>query len=330
MIRTANNPPWSDKILGSHWAQLEARVGSALMPVARRTVAGLDDVRAQVAKLQAGVDKGMTDAYWLDILRAAKARLAKLEKAKPKGYEEFGCGHYGCVMPTSAPGVVIKVTTDQTEAAFVAAYLSLKPSERPLGIIPYHRLIAIRSASHLKRPVFVLWRAEAQHLGIDGIRHWISTGARDFERDYYARSLKKVMQAVGNCLDAARQIRKRIHKKPDAAEVLRTGVLRMDEAWGWNGPPPARLGRSAAVAWYMSAFRKNAEEMSTEPMGNYVGQALIESFDAGLLLADVHLNNIGMPTGDLLNEIGMTPIVTDPGHAIVLDDRYRGVQVEEL
>jgi hypothetical protein len=231
-------------------------------------------------------------------------------------------------MPTSDPGVVIKVTTDATEASFVAAYLSMSQSQRPVGIVPYHRILAIRNESHLKRPVFVLWRDEAQYVG--DVAHWIAEKARDFEKKYYSDSYKKVMRLIGNCLDAGREIRKRIVNRPDAAEVLREATSRMDAVWQRGYPPRTGSSRAESIAWFMCVFDQNAQELTSEPMGNYVGQGLHDAFEAGLLLADVHLNNIGMPSGPLAEEIGMTPIITDPGHAIALDDRYAGVTVEEL
>ena len=190
MLRT--NPPWSDKILTKHWAALEARVGAAWMPVAVAEHKGLAAVRRRLP-------------YAQDAERAMlEERISKLERRKKNlGFREYGCGHYGCVMPTATPGLVIKVTTDATEAAFVAAYLSMPPRERPAGIVPYHRIIAIRSESHMKRPVFVLWRDEAQHVG--KIDEWISTGARDFEKDYYRKSLYKVKIQVGNRTIQARR-----------------------------------------------------------------------------------------------------------------------------
>jgi hypothetical protein len=314
-----SNPPWTNKILNTHWAALEARVGPALMPQPDESSLLLRMGLQRAEHLSANTEA--------DALKRQK-KIDSIRKAMAKAsFKEYGCGHYGCVMPTGTPGTVIKVTTDQTEAAFVAAYLSLPTSQRPVGIVPYRKLLAIRSESHLKRPVFVLWRDEAQHLGSNGIDAWIRTGARDFERDYYAKSFRKVESLISNCLTAARTVRKMTHAR--ARTLITEAAGKMDDAWQLGAPPRGR-DKALEVAWYLNVFRQNAEQMTTEPMGNYVGQGLYESFDAGLLLADVHLNNIGMPTGDLLNEIGMTPIITDPGHAIALDDRYAGVQVEEL
>lgn len=324
------NPPWTDKILSKHWAALEARVGAAWMPVPMTEHKNLAAHRRYVEEMRRDVPKVVPEmkAHWEQRLAEEEGRLTRLSRKRTGlGYREYGCGHYGCVMPTNTPGLVMKITTDQTEAAFVAAYLSMKASEQPVGIVPYHRLIAIRSESRLKRPVFVLWRDEAQHLGSDGIRAWIKSGARDFERDYYSTSFKKVMHLLGNCLDAARMVR--TITKARTSTLVTDAVKRLDEAWQLESPPRGR-DKALTVACYLNAFRQNAEQMTAEPMGNYVGQGLMEAFDAGLLLADVHLNNIGMPTGKLAEEIGMTPIITDPGHAIALDDRYSGVQVEEL
>jgi hypothetical protein len=327
-----SNPPWTDRLLKKYWSRIEARVGAGWMPRAMTEPRGLAQLRKDVAGLQAAADKGMTDEYWVKNLYDQKVRLAKLEQQKPKGWEEYGTGHYGCVMPTQTPGVVIKITTDQTEASFVAAYLSLPAKDRPVGIVPYHQIVAVRGESHLKRPVFVLWREEADHLGSDGVRAWIQNEARDFEKKYYSDSLRKTIQLVCNCVDAGRNIRKRIVNQPDARQVLATAVKSMDDVWSRQYPYPPRKGspRWESIAWLLAVFNQNAQEMMSEPMGNYVGQALHECLDLGLLLADVHLNNIGMPTGKLLEEIGHTTIITDPGHAIALDNRYDGVQIEDL
>ncbi len=327
-----NNPPWSDKILTRHWAALEARVGAKWMPVGRTEHKDLAVVRRTIERVQAG--QFAASAEELVRAQALEKRLSR--KKTGLGFQEYGCGHYGCVMPTKTAGVVIKVTTDAAEAAFVAAYLSLKPSARPAGIVPYHRIIAIRSESHLKRPVFVLWRDEAQFVG--KIDEWITSGARDFEKAYYRRSFHKIKVLVGNCLDAGRLVRQLTLKKPELVRLgqefleERRGEELLDPEMVYRGPLPTRsaLKGPRGVATAMWAFQLSAGEMQSEPMGAYIGQALQESFDAGLLLADVHLNNIGMPTGPLADEIGMTPIVTDPGHAIALDDRYNGVRIEEL
>ncbi len=321
MSSIQNNPPWSDKILIKNWAAIERRVGAKWMPVALKEHRDLASAKRYLAEIMqvSGLDPAVKSQV--------ESNIKLLEKKKKGlGFEEYGCGHYGCVMPTREKGIVIKITTDPSEAAFVAAYLSMRPSERPAGIVPYHKIFAIRTESHAKRPVFVLWRDEAQAVG--AISGWIASSAREFEKDYYKKSFRKVETYIQNCLFAGRDIRKMVIKRPDAAAYMTRALDLIHDVWEY--PSPVNLKGERKLAWFLNQFKQNADRMQEEPMGNYVGQALSESFDAGLLLADVHLNNIGMPAGPLADEIGMTPIITDPGHAIALDGRYAGLQIEEL
>ena len=341
-----SNPPWADKILGKQWAAIEKRFGAAFMPIARTEhpkdiTEGITDLE----RIIEGHKKNLREdeaagnapaaAHFRRSIQEAEGVLAKLRKQakkKVKGYQEFGCGHYGCVMPTGTPGLVFKVTTDATEAAFIAAYLSWPKHERPDGVVRYHKLLAIKSESHLKRPVFVLLRDEANHVGSDAIGTWIRTGALSSEKDYYLRSLRKLTAGLGNCLDAGRAIRKYILKKPNAHEILQKAMNRRDDAWEMGERAAYGRDKILQLAFQLQRFNQNADDLQGEPMGAEIGSALGDCLnDHGLLLADVHTSNIGMPgTPALLGEIGHTPIITDPGHAITLDDRYRGITVEEV
>jgi hypothetical protein len=306
MIRC--NPPWSATLLNKHWPAIYARVGTALMPVATNE-------HPDYAHW-----KKMNDYTMLD----------KWAKKKYRGFKEYGSGHYGVVMPTNTPGIVCKVTTDASEAAFIAAYLSIKTNARPNGIVRYHQLFALPETSK-GRPVFILWRDEATAVGVDDLRAWVRTRN---DADYLGRSLRIVERNLGNCLDAGREIRKRVvavekrHGDPIAfaerAESLR------DRAFDLDYPPSSRMGADLVMAWHMNTFKQCADDLMNEPMGIEIGRALGEMMDMGMLLADVHLNNIGLPTGPVLEEVGETPIVTDPGHAIPLNRHFEHVRVERL
>jgi hypothetical protein len=341
-----SNPPWADKILGKQWVAIEKKFGAAFMPLARtehpkdiadgiKDMVGLIKHHQTELAISERLKQDDSVAHFRDRIREEEkvlAKLRKIAKSKPKGFQEFGCGHYGCVMPTSTPGIVFKVTTDATEAAFIAAYLSWPKHQRPNGIVGYHRLLAIKSESHLKRPVFVLLRDEAQHIGSDAISTWIRTEARENERDYYRASLRKLTDGLGNCLDAGRAIRKYILKKPNAHEILQKAMDRRDDAWEMGAHAVSSRDTALKLAFQLQRFNQNADDLQNEPMGIEIGRAMGECLnDHGLLLADVHTGNIGMPgTPTLLGEIGRTPIITDPGHAITLDDRYKGITVEEV
>jgi hypothetical protein len=75
--------------------------------------------------------------------------------------KEYGCGAYGCVLPTLDDKTVLKVTTDVTEAEFagqLAATLIVP-------IVVDYRLVMQLGVLHQKRPVYLLWRESADDVG---------------------------------------------------------------------------------------------------------------------------------------------------------------------
>lgn len=122
--RYRRNPPWVTEILGDYWEDLADKVPPHWMPK-------LEDVRA--------------------------GRGAKIEAE----VHELGCGGYGCVVPTQDAKVVLKVTTDVTEADFAAQYADVLVAP----ICVRYFLVLSLAASHHERPVFLLWRQEAKHPG---------------------------------------------------------------------------------------------------------------------------------------------------------------------
>lgn len=76
--------------------------------------------------------------------------------------QEYGCGAYGCVLPTIDDNVVMKVTTDDTEAQF-AAHLS-HTLVVPI-CVTYHMVMQLPDESHKGRPMFFLWREAAELVG---------------------------------------------------------------------------------------------------------------------------------------------------------------------
>ena len=74
--------------------------------------------------------------------------------------KELGCGHYGCVLPTLDPNVVLKVTTDDTEAEFSdLAYTLVAPI-----CVTYHQTIKL-DRKYQDRNVYLLWRDAAHNVG---------------------------------------------------------------------------------------------------------------------------------------------------------------------
>jgi hypothetical protein len=93
--------------------------------------------------------------------------LPKLSKVRGLGDElagtlaEYGCGAYGCVLPTLDPVVVLKVTTDETEADFAAKIAA--DLVRPI-CVEYYQAMSL-DARHEHRTIYLLWREAADDVG---------------------------------------------------------------------------------------------------------------------------------------------------------------------
>lgn len=120
----ANPSPWVTKHLADSWVTLESQVPPAWMP-----------------KLDKTVGKG-------------KRMSAEIP--------EYGCGAYGCVIPTGDPKIVLKVTTDDTEAQFAARLAKTLPV--PI-VTKYELVLHLPTAKRQGRDVFLLWREAADDVG---------------------------------------------------------------------------------------------------------------------------------------------------------------------
>jgi len=118
-----DNPPWLTKAVAGSFEDLEGKVKPAWLP-------RLEDVKP------------------------ARGGLAgKLH--------ELGCGAYGCVLPTLDPKVVLKATTDVTEAQFAETLA------RDLVVpvtVAYHQVTSLPAKRNGRR-IYLLWREEAKDVG---------------------------------------------------------------------------------------------------------------------------------------------------------------------
>jgi len=80
----------------------------------------------------------------------------------------FGCGAFGCVLPTGDDNVVLKLTHDKSEAQFaqVAVNMSAMGLFQPSGVVRYYAAAALTG---LGRPgagdLYLLWREVAVDVG---------------------------------------------------------------------------------------------------------------------------------------------------------------------
>lgn len=98
-------------------------------------------------------------AQWLPVLASVKVT--------PEGeivgeIEEYGCGAYGCVLPTGDPKIVLKLTADDTEAEFAADLAN--DLAAPI-CVRYPLVVRMPVTDPSGAPLFFLWRDAADHVG---------------------------------------------------------------------------------------------------------------------------------------------------------------------
>lgn len=268
--------PWVDRNLRTFWDRIAAQVPEAWMPIR--------------------------------------------EPGKKLSVVEYGCGNYGCVTPTDDEDIVFKLTSDITEARFVVMAMELPETE---GIVEYYKIFAIPDTTHRGRPLFVLWRQGAKDVGllagIFGGRFYFDANKYGYD-EYHVRNIRKGEGYLRNFLDWARDVKLKLsgilkRAGPEGRERVLT------DAWDAfeNAPADAdpryykgmpRIGVALRMCWDLAMMIQNTDVVYP------IGTALGNYIDEGILLADVHLGNIGRDTrNDQL-------IITDPGHAVEFSPQW--------
>lgn len=312
------NPAWVNRILNEHWDAIEDRIGPELMPTTTRV------------------------------------------GRKRRAHEpELGCGHYGCVLATVGGGLVFKLSSDPSEAAFVAAALSLPASHWPPGMIRYHDLFEIPGETHRRRKVYGIVRQEATQVGLQLLpapswkeirqsvpERWVQKYREDSIAEgvrwlmLFKECASRVKEYIGRqkgagVLETLEKIRSheslairwRAHEEPPEDRIAQD---RWFKKFDYKRPKPFRGAEQAAVDLQRCA--EAAEMMSSSiHFVSSIGAALDYYLDQGMLLADVHLGNIGeaeveWDTGDL----GLDMVITDPGHMVPLTPKWLTVNVPKL
>ncbi len=283
--------PWVGRVLSDWWPTLQEAVGSRLMP---------------------------------------RSAPKPNPRRKPIRLREYGCGHYGCVFPTGNSGLVFKLTTDSSEAAFVAAARTIQAW--PRGMVLYTNVWQLAGEKHGRRPVYALWREGARNVGEllqlyrGGIpeRYIDRFGERDLQ-DFIA-SLLFYRDAATGILDIVRR-----SKQP--RQLLRE-VGRLEE-WAYEvflgdlHEAALTLRRSRGVkkvALSIVACSIAADAATDTVSGKFVGDALSFYLDHGMALADVHLGNLGETSRGRNWQL----VITDPGHMVPLSPEWLKVEVPLL
>lgn len=252
---------------------------------------------------------------------------------------EFGCGSYGCVMPTNTEGLVFKLTTDVSEAAFVARALTLEPTS---GIVEYKKIFST-DLKHKSRPMFVLWRSEVFSVGkwrYGETRyppHLVFGEERAKLRDdpnyqYAYRVEREADTQLRLFLDWARIAREYVYKRlrdiqknyePEDQLEPRQKFLtaawaayeRMEPVQEYGHGHSSYIKGLDRVGMALRTCLYTAQEMSSNPSLYRVGEALGHYLEEGILLADVHGQNIGLDAeGEAL--------ISDPGHSVEFHPKW--------
>jgi len=271
----------------------------------------------------AWVDTVLTKA-WPE-LSASSVAVPVVTGGKRKKADELGCGHYGCVLATNRPDVVLKVTSDPSEAAFVTLLQRHKLEED--GLVKYFDVQKVPGKRH-NRDLFAIWREAAYDVG--KVFPTSPPGrAATTSQLYDFRSLTNVKLGLIAFKDWAHTFRSVIKASANpwplidhAFKALQNGSHQhaMVELGGRNNDSvvlthwPIRDTKTRLVV-LLKACEMQAQMMGNEPAGYLVGQALERLLDAGILLADVHTGNIGRV--DRPEHQGAV-VITDPGHAVFL------------
>jgi len=269
------------------------------------------------------------------------------ENELPDGYVSSDpCGHYGCVYKTNKEHVVFKVTSDITEIKFVE--LVLQMGEEPEGIVKYNRILKF-PGTYRGRPVYGIWREEAFDIGkIDNydpeqrlmnnmlmsFKQWADIAREAIKRSGYSNDfLGKVIKVLGRYEEqekvtiqgnsvvisfGTRENNVRYSDWPEVSYIFSKG--RYTSSGEVSKFSHIKGVDKAALA--IKVCEKIAEDLAQKPEGNLIGDAFLFYLKQGILMADVHHQNIGKVIREE-NYHEPVWVITDPGHVMNLGEEYK-------
>ncbi len=215
------------------------------------------------------------------------------------GWKEFGCGGFGCVYRTRTPGVVFKLTTDASEAAFVTACMQKHLRWHP-AMVRYHGVCRlegkVKEQLVLGSEPFGLWREEA--FGIDAVGK--------APNPLYA--FRDSATAACNYVLASKNMK---------ALLAGAAILKRD--------PGAEVPRDVTQFHYwVDRCERLAEELRQDPSGwATIGDALSYYMSHDMLLADVHAKNVAFVRRGAEDALA----IIDPGVMVPLKKDVAAVEV---
>lgn len=308
----ATNPPWADKLLNENWNVIQEAMQSRGLPL-----------------------------EWLPTHSQGRT---KIHPSK-----ELGCGYYGCVYQTGSPNVVCKITTDISEAMFIAIVKNMETAGEILsqGLVRYFDILALQGKRG-KRDAFILWREEAFGFGFGITPEEFLKG--DPDENYRRRLWREFEQQLSYFLKGARVVREEIEKrkkrmnKEEYWHWVEGQFAEVDKNWSefyetlyTGGPPSIHHGvpylyskHPLNLAFKLFMLFDTADKMVNSNGAYLIGEAFKFFLEKKIILADVHLANIAFVNRDDPDFAPGIPIIVDPGHAVFLSREYSEVSVESV
>jgi len=242
--------------------------------------------------------------------------VPKATPANPDKWHELGpCGGYGCVYATDVPGIVMKLTGDTSEAQFVASCLQFDIPWHP-GIVEYagvYRLVG--DTPRPGRParwgaVCGLWRQEAE--GFGEFAHMRAPTPIGYQWIVAPEDRASYMPlgAYGAVMDLINGIRNSI------GEFGAVGQREYDSLTG-------RI---------MEGHLWTELEDAITALGEFdgwtgVSSAMLFYMGEGMLLGDVHGDNVGYVRGE---DGHHRLVITDPGMMVPMYWKYKNVKIHGI
>lgn len=233
----------------------------------------------------------MTLQWVKPVLTRNREMLTKLVGQKWMPVRALGSGSYGTVYSTSDPGVVMKITSDASEANLVAFTVDLVNREHrsmPEGLVRYFRIVQLPRAEHPNDwSVYVIWREAAHHVGFlekDDTRAAVLLGLPS------SYSIWAVRDALWDYRTAASRAYSAYLKKKE---------LKIKEA---------------------DAISASIQRISSISALSTLGETLMFYYKHGAVISDVSLTNLGF----VVRNSRKTLVITDPSHtAFLRSKRYK-------
>lgn len=234
--------------------------------------------------------------------------LPKWNYAEDK-YQQYGCGYYGCVLPTHTKGVVLKLTTDPTEVLFVTNAL-LGDQDITRGMVRYHAIRQVLGGWHREHFVYAIWREE--------ITPWVGTAAATKKLDALYDPLSQIYSCYRNTGTPFYWMRL-LHRAAELEDEARAQMRRAPGHGRYTLPWVQFTVHDTADEYALKVAKLLVyldQELRALPETPAFFDAMRAYYEHGWLFADVRADNVGQrwATSERPAEL----VIADPGHAVPL------------